>query len=226
MHPFFVPTSEIFQMSASLFARISIKKYLKEWFNLPHPASSAAMLSEMHAPDTKEWYSVIGRKMNRRRFTMTTKMYIALLLMCLVSSYGYAQEKMDLTNKGMIEEQGKVMMKHAKIMLEQGKELMSEGDKMMKAGMDLMEGKTGEKGSWSLDLNLEDKGRMIKDRADAIWKEGDAMVKEGLKMMESKFMVEMGELMIKNGVMLMKEGISLRELSDMMIKEGQMMLNK
>ena len=108
---------------------------------------------------------------------MITKLYMALFLMCLVSSYSYAQEKMDLTNKGMMEEQGKVMMKHAKTMMEHGKDLMNEGDKMMKAGMDMMEGKASDSKSWALELNLEDKGRMMKDRADTIWQHGDAMVK-------------------------------------------------
>jgi len=78
---------------------------------------------------------------------MITNLYMSLLLMCIISSYSYAQEQMDLTNKGMMEEQGKVMLKHAKIMMEQGKNLMSEGDKIMKAGMDMMEGKISDRGS-------------------------------------------------------------------------------
>jgi len=40
---------------------------------------------------------------------MITKLFTTLVLISLVSSYSYAQEKMDLTNKGMMEEQGKIM---------------------------------------------------------------------------------------------------------------------
>ena len=50
--------------------------------------------------------------------------------------------------------------------------------------------------------------------------------KEGLKMRENKFKVEKGDMMIKDGVMLMKEGLSLQEVDDMMIIEGQKMMNK
>jgi hypothetical protein len=40
---------------------------------------------------------------------------------------------MDLTSKGMMEEQGKAMMENARIMMEHGKMITGEGDKMMKA---------------------------------------------------------------------------------------------
>jgi hypothetical protein len=89
---------------------------------------------------------------------INTKLFITLLLMCLISTYSYAQEKMDLTSKGMMVEQGKAMMDHARVMIESGKTLMGEGDNMMKAGMNMMEGKISDKGSWALELNLEKRG--------------------------------------------------------------------
>jgi hypothetical protein len=45
-------------------------------------------------------------------------------------------------------------------------------------------------------------------------------------MMDNSFMVDKGEMMIKDGVLLIKEAVALREISDMMIKEGQKLMSK
>src|SRR5512147_300027 len=111
--------------------------------------------------------------MNTRRLTMNTalgaKLAIILFSMCLIYSYTYAQTNTDMTNKGMMMEKGRAMMEHARTMIESGKVLTNEGDNMMKAGMEMMEGKIGDKGSWTAELNLESRGKMIKDKGDAIW---------------------------------------------------------
>ncbi len=157
---------------------------------------------------------------------MSAKLCLTLLLLLLFSPCVDAQSDTDLTKKGTMEEQGKLMMEKAKMMMEHGKALMDEGDSLMKTGTEMMEGKVSSRGPWTEELNLEGKGKVIRNRADTIWQEGNAMVNEGLKMMDSSFMVDKGEMMIKDGVLLMKEGIALREISDAMIKEGRRLMSK
>ena len=83
---------------------------------------------------------------------MTAKLWMTLLLILLVSAYADAQTDTDLTKKGMMEEQGKVMMEKAKMMMEHGKTLANEGEKMMKAGMEMMEGKVSNRGLFAEEL--------------------------------------------------------------------------
>lgn len=86
------------------------------------------------------------RAISPRRFKMATKFLLSLVILFLLSSYSYAQSEGGLTSRGMMVEQGKVLMEKGRMMIDHGKMLINEGDKIMKAGMEMMEGKISKKG--------------------------------------------------------------------------------
>ena len=77
---------------------------------------------------------------------MAIRFLLGVFVFCSLSSLSYAQKQDDLTSKGMMVDQGKVVMEKGRIMIDHGKVLINEGDKMMKVGMDMMEGKISNRG--------------------------------------------------------------------------------